>query len=141
MAQLSAKQRSVILSFDDIAIFVRAMEDVKSLLLSGSGGDRQKRGEGLPWLLALEFETMCGAKRVMRISEDVLQDVDAFWALLERFCPKPFSGRLRRRRNRVEWPELLAQPARDAKRLQQRVAQLVEQRLWELADETELADD
>lgn len=137
LAQLSTKQRSQALFFDDVELVTRTIDNLKSLTFGGPclTGAHKEKIKDLPWLASLEIEVNSTTGRLgMFIREDILQDCEAFWAHLERSCPKPFSGKLRRRRAREEWLGLLGQSARDPQRLQQRVAQLVEQRLWELAD-------
>jgi hypothetical protein len=70
-------------------------------------------------------------------SSDILADVEFFLALLERCCPKLLSKR-RPQRAKTEWWSLLEPPARSLQRLQQRVAQLLEQQLWSILEQPSL---
>jgi len=147
-AKLPLARRSAVLSFDDLAIFERVLSNMQSLLTEASGGSgtaqsaaeihRRLEDEKLYLLSSLEFLQGMGGGKVMFVSDAFLRHAETFWAFLERSCPKFFSGRLRRRRRHSEWLDLLEPPARDLQRLQQRVAQLIEQKLWDYTEEVAL---
>jgi len=132
----SITQRAELLSFSDSKIFERALADVSSLfgvkICTASGVAEELRSFLV--LSALEFEQKCNGRKVMSISQTLFEDSVAFFALLQQVCPKLWSGALRPRRDACLWSSLLEPPAEDLAELQQRVVQLIEQKLWTLAD-------
>jgi hypothetical protein len=97
----------------------------------------QNLGEEFALLRALEF--IPGETNSVGPCTSFLDDFQIFLAFMERQCPKLFSGR-RRRRDASEWLALFNPPARDLARLQQRVAQLLEQQMWVLLERPAMYD-
>lgn len=133
--KLSVKQREELLRFEDPAIFERTLKNVTALFSDADiAVQMPTQFRGLPLLSSLEFERTCAGPKVVKVSSNVLQDGIAFFATLQQLCPLLCSGKLRRRSNPAEWSALFDTPAREARELQQRIAELIEQRLWVLAE-------
>jgi hypothetical protein len=134
-AKQPLKQRTGVLTFDDPKIFHSTLATI-SVLFGRSCEPTviAKKMQAFPLLCSIEFQRKSIGPAVMSISCSILQDNDAFFQLLQVLCPKMFSGKTRRRRNPSEWSALFESPCKDAERLQQRIAQLIEQKLWTLAD-------
>lgn len=132
----SAAQQADLVTFADDKIFELALGGVSSLLdgKMGTTSDIVEHLRNFPMLSVLEFEHKCNGQKIMSLSCTLLQDTVAFFALLQQLCPKPFTGKLRPRRDPCMWSSLLEPPAQDLAELQQMIAQLVEQKLWVLAD-------
>jgi len=133
--KLSFKQREEMLRFEDPVIFERALKNVTALFSSTCTGVQiAKRCCGLPLLSSLEFEQNEAGLKMTKISSNILEDGMAFFSTLLQMCPGLFTGKLRPRNNPADWPALFETPAQEAWELQQRVAELIEQKLWVLTD-------
>mmetsp|Transcript_118164 Transcript_118164/g.294740 ORF Transcript_118164/g.294740 Transcript_118164/m.294740 type:complete len:648 (+) Transcript_118164:70-2013(+) len=135
-AKYSVKQRVEMLSFRDASIFRRTLADVSALFASTSrtATDARRQMRGFPLLTSLEFEQKSSDQKVLSIAPSILGDTQDLFRILQKRCDKLFSGKLRRRRAPSEWSALFESPARDAERLEQRIAQLIEQKLWFFVD-------
>jgi len=140
LVRLPIARRTEVLRLQDPEICSRVWTNLQGLLVDASPTVQtimDKLNEpGLDLLRSLEFIRI-GHGQGIGPSSDMLLDVETFLALLERCCPKLLSKR-RRRRPPTEWSSLLVPPARHLPRLQQRVAQLIEQRLWAILEEPAL---
>jgi hypothetical protein len=133
--KFSVKQREEMLRFEDPAIFEHTLKSVNALCSNtGTGVDIAAQFRGLPLLSSIEFEKTLDGPKVIKVSSNILQDGIAFFATLQQLCPKLFSGKLRNRSNPADWSALLETPTRKAWKLQQRIAELIEQKLWALGD-------
>lgn len=125
-------------------VFEYVLRNLNQQLTKGAAGSSDKSASmrqlvlALPLISAIGFEQRLGKEKVMKVSDSLICDGDRFFALLEQLCPKLFTGRPRRRRTPSECAALLEQPPRDLERLQQKVAQLIEQRLWCMVDDANL---
>jgi len=133
--KLSVKQREQMLRFEDPAIFEHTLQNVNALFSSiCTGVQIATQIRGLPLLSSIEFEKTGAGPKVIKVSGNILQDGAAFFGTLQQLCPKLCSGKLRCRSNPADWSALLETPAQEARELQQRIAELIEQKLWALAD-------
>jgi len=133
--KLSVKQREQMLRFEDPAIFEHTLQNVNALFSSVCTGVQiATQIRGLPLLSSIEFEKTGAGPKVIKVSGNILQDGAAFFGTLQQLCPKLCSGKLRCRSNPADWSALLETPAQEARELQQRIAELIEQKLWALAD-------
>jgi len=133
--KLSVKQREEMLSFEDPAIFERTLNNVFALFSTTCiGVEIATKFRGLPLLSSIEFEKTCAGPKLIKISGNILQDGTAFFATLRQLCPRLFSGKLRHRSNPAGWSALFETHAQEAWELQQRIAELIEQKLWALGE-------
>lgn len=135
-ARLSLEQRADFLVVDDPGIVKRTLASLGCLFETNFKTSAQilRDLEGLPLLASLELGREAGGRHTLSISKKFSQDCNEFWAILEGLCSQLFSGTCRRRLGRSEWLTLMAQASPDLSELQKQIAQLIEQRLWDLAD-------
>lgn len=135
-ARLSLEQRADFLVVDDPEIVQRLLASLGCLFETSFKTSAQilRHLEGLPLLASLELGREAGGRQTLSISKSFLQDCNQFWMILEGLCSQLFSGTCRRRLACSEWLTLMPQASPNLLELQRRIAQLIEQRLWDLAD-------
>eukprot|EP00929_Paragymnodinium_shiwhaense_P047045 TRINITY_DN23888_c0_g1_i2.p1 TRINITY_DN23888_c0_g1~~TRINITY_DN23888_c0_g1_i2.p1 ORF type:complete len:761 (-),score=136.99 TRINITY_DN23888_c0_g1_i2:94-2376(-) len=148
----SVQERQELLTIKDSCLVLRLWANLLGLLASHKEKAKSKAsstpnaeeeepesilaalGEDMALLRALQLVSEPGSHdRQLRFAAGCLSDGASFLALVERYCPGLLRSKSRWQRSPQDWIQLIEPPAKDMQRLQQRLAQLVEQRLWQLA--------